>query len=159
MYQVHCVSYLQYIYIDDLVQAIDIWYFCAHRYLVIFIFASIFLTQWGMNIHSTDSIFWCIFLNENIYVLIKISLKFVPEGPFDNIGWWLGVEFVSNHYMNQCWPRCLARWGRDKMTAIFQTTFSNAFSWMKIYQFWLWFHRNLFPRVLLVLIIFYHWFI
>ena len=26
-------------------------------------------------------------------------------------------------------------WGRDKMAAIFQTTFSNAFYWMKMYQF------------------------
>ena len=28
----------------------------------------------------------------------------------------------------------LTHWGRDKMAAIFQTTFSNAFSWMKIYK-------------------------
>ena len=27
----------------------------------------------------------------------------------------------------------LTHWGRDKMAAIFQTTFSNAFSWMKMY--------------------------
>ena len=27
----------------------------------------------------------------------------------------------------------LTHWGRDKMTAISQTTFSNAFSWMKMY--------------------------
>ena len=26
----------------------------------------------------------------------------------------------------------LTHWGRDKMAAIFQTTLSNAFSWMKI---------------------------
>ena len=26
-------------------------------------------------------------------------------------------------------------WGRDKMAAIFQTTFSNEFSWMKMYEF------------------------
>ena len=30
------------------------------------------------------------------------------------------------------------------MAAIFQTTFSNAFSWMKIYEFWLIFHLILF---------------
>ena len=28
-----------------------------------------------------DNIFKCIFLNENEWILIKISLKFVPEGP------------------------------------------------------------------------------
>ena len=30
----------------------------------------------------------------------------------------------------------LTHWGQDKMAAIFQT-FSNVFSWMKMYQFWL----------------------
>ena len=29
----------------------------------------------------------------------------------------------------------LTHWGRDKMAAIFRTTFSNAFSWMKMLQF------------------------
>ena len=29
----------------------------------------------------------------------------------------------------------LAYWGRDKMAAISQTTFSNAFSWMKMFEF------------------------
>ena len=34
------------------------------------------------------------------------------------------------------WSQVSARhWGRDKMAAIFQTTFPNAFSWMKIYQY------------------------
>ena len=36
---------------------------------------------------------------------------------------------------HQSWPEhiSLPHWGRDKMAAIFQMTFSNAFSWMKIY--------------------------
>ena len=34
----------------------------------------------------------------------------------------------------------LTDWGRDKMSVIFQTTFSNAFSWMKMYEFRLKFH-------------------
>ena len=38
----------------------------------------------------------------------------------------------------------LTHWGRDKMAAISQMTFSNAFSWMKKYQFRLRFHRSLF---------------
>ena len=49
----------------------------------------------------------------------------------------------------------LTHWGRDKMAAIFQTTFSNAFSWMKIYEFQLMFHWSLFLRVELT--IFQHW--
>ena len=50
----------------------------------------------------------------------------------------------------------LTHWGRDKMAAISQTMFSNAFSWMKIYKFRLGFHWSLFPRVQLT--ISQHWF-
>ena len=34
--------------------------------------------------HFTDDSFKCIFVNEKFPILIKISLKFVPEGPIDN---------------------------------------------------------------------------
>ena len=50
----------------------------------------------------------------------------------------------------------LTHWGRDKMAAIFRTTFSNRFSWMKMYEFRLIYHWSLFPRVQLT--IFQHWF-
>ena len=40
----------------------------------------------------------------------------------------------------------LTHWGRDKMAAIFQTTFSNGFSWMKMYEFRLTFHWSLFQK-------------
>ena len=33
--------------------------------------------------HFADNIFRCIFVNENFCILIKISLKFVPKGPFE----------------------------------------------------------------------------
>ena len=52
--------------------------------------------------------------------------------------------------------QCLTCWGRDKMAAILQTAFSNAFSWMKMYEFLLKFLWSLFPRVQLTLI--QHWF-
>ena len=32
-----------------------------------------------------DDIFTCIFLNENVWIWITISLKFVPHGPINNI--------------------------------------------------------------------------
>ena len=35
--------------------------------------------------HFADDIFKCIFLNENAWILIKISLKFVPKGSINNI--------------------------------------------------------------------------
>ena len=34
--------------------------------------------------HLADDIFRCIFVNENYFILIKISLKFVPNIPIDN---------------------------------------------------------------------------
>ena len=48
---------------------------------------------WGDNIlrprqngrHFADDIFKCIFLNENVSIAIKISLKFVPKGQINNI--------------------------------------------------------------------------
>ena len=50
----------------------------------------------------------------------------------------------------------LTHWGWDKMDAISQTTSSNAFSWMKMHEFRLRFHWNLFLRFELT--IFQHWF-
>ena len=50
----------------------------------------------------------------------------------------------------------LTHWGLGKMAAIFQTTFSNAFSWMEVFKFRLTFHWSLFPRVHLTW--FLHWF-
>ena len=35
--------------------------------------------------HFADDIFTCIFLSENAWIPIKISLKFVPKGPINNI--------------------------------------------------------------------------
>ena len=35
--------------------------------------------------HFPDDIFKCIFLNEDIWIVIKISLKFVSKGPINNI--------------------------------------------------------------------------
>ena len=51
----------------------------------------------------------------------------------------------------------LTHWGRDNVAAIFQTTFSNTFFWMKMHEFRLKFHWNLFPRVQSTK--FQHWFI
>ena len=50
----------------------------------------------------------------------------------------------------------LTHWGRDKMDTISQTTFSSALSWMKMLEFRLKFHWNMFLRVQLT--IFQHWF-
>ena len=35
--------------------------------------------------HFADDIFKCIFFNENVWISLKFSLKFVPKVPIDNI--------------------------------------------------------------------------
>ena len=35
--------------------------------------------------HFADDIFKCIFLNENVWITVEISLKFVPKGPINNM--------------------------------------------------------------------------
>ena len=54
----------------------------------------------------------------------------------------------------------LTHWGRDKMDTISQTILSNAFSWMKIFEFRLKFHWSLFLRVQLTIFqhLFRYWF-
>ena len=37
------------------------------------------------GLHFADDIFNCIFVNENVRISIKFSLKFVPKGPINNI--------------------------------------------------------------------------
>ena len=110
-----------------------------------------------------------IFLIENAWFSIKISLKFVPRGPVNNISalaWHqpgnkllsepmmvsllMHIHVTRSQWVKQC---TLTHWGRDKMYA---TTFLSAFSWMKMFQFQLKFHRSLFLRVQLT--IFHHWF-
>ena len=61
------------------------------------------------------------------------------------------VGFVNEHYEM---PHIflLTHWGRDKMAAISQTTLSNAFSWMKMYEFRLTFHWSLFLNNIPILV-------
>ena len=41
--------------------------------------------------HFANDIFKGIFLNENVWISIKISLKFVPKGPINNIPAWVQI--------------------------------------------------------------------
>ena len=45
----------------------------------------------------------------------------------------------------------LKHWGGDKMATFIQMTYSIAFSWIKMYEFWLRFHWGLFLRVQLTM--------
>ena len=64
----------------------------------------------------------------------------------------------SVHTQNDPWVPTsqLTHWGRDKIDAISQTTYSNAFSWMKMNEFRLGFHWSLFLRFEST--ISHHWF-
>ena len=83
----------------------------------------------------------------NVWIPTKISLKFVPKGPINNIfqHWfreWLGAVQATSHYLNQWWLvywriyaslglNELTHWGLDEMAYILQMTFRNAFCEMK----------------------------
>ena len=55
--------------------------------------------------HFTDNIFRCIFFNENVWISIKISLKFVAKGPVNNIP--LSEPMIVRLLMYICatWPQ------------------------------------------------------
>ena len=79
-------------------------------------------------------------------------LRGIHQGPVNSTHKW-PVTWKCFHLMTSSteFHNELTHWGWDKMAAIFQTTFSNAFSWMKIYKFRLRFHLSLFPRVQLTI--------
>ena len=62
------------------------------------------LTHWG---HHFPDIFKCIFLNENVWISFKISLKLVPKGPINSIPALVQImawcRQKTSHYLNQIW--------------------------------------------------------
>ena len=60
------------------------------------------------------------------------------------------------HYLD--YPSALSwtHWGRDKMTAILYTSFSNTFSWMRTFESQIKFHWNMFHMFLLQE--YFHWY-
>ena len=55
--------------------------------------------------HFADDVFKCNFSNKNVWIPIKMSLKFVPKGPINNIPAFgqimVGAEQSTSHYLNQ----------------------------------------------------------
>ena len=129
-------------------------------------------TPWGLNQMATTL---CIHQIAISHVLLKwvfeypLSLKCVLDGPthksalVEVIMAWCHLNGVvrpqwfkwSVYFCVDCilvvacirlLLSVLIHWGRDKMPDISQTL-SNAFSWMKIYEFRLVFHWSLFLRV------------
>ena len=97
------------------------------------------------NAWTVYLILWIYFVS--LYFIASCDAHF-PEGHQHQFSWRLFVWREPCHHLTHL--------GRDKMATVFQTTFSNAFSWMKMYKFWWRFHWSLFPRVQLT--IYQHWF-
>ena len=97
-------------------------------------------------------------------VSLRKQLKNHSTGRWiEMFGWSFDVAVMisrtifSPNNSQQIWlAKPLTYWGQDKMAAIFQTIFSNEFSWVKMLKFRLRFHRSLFPMVQLT--IFQRWF-
>ena len=57
--------------------------------------------------HFADDIFKCIFLNQNVWISLNISLKFVSKGPINNIPALIQIMVwcrqATSHYLNQWW--------------------------------------------------------
>ena len=63
---------------------ISTWYTCVYAFIEN-ANAPSFKSPRGHDRHFTDDIFRCIFMNENVWISIKISPMFVPKGPINNI--------------------------------------------------------------------------
>ena len=106
-----------------------------------------YLSQYWLNVNWT-------LRNKLHWYFNRHSIIFIEEFTFENVV----CDFPAKLSRGR-WVNCvchLTHWGRDEIDEILQTTFSNAFSWMKMYWFRLRFHWNLFPIVQLT--IFQHWF-
>ena len=56
---------------------------------------------------------------------------------------WSCFKTLSSRQNCRLWLCDLKHWGLGKMAILLQTTFSSAFSWMKMHEFWLKFHWRL----------------
>ena len=123
-----------------------------------------------VNCTLTDKLHWNFNQNQNLFIHKNASENILCEmAAILSTGRWVNIcifhqcgglvssishkTHMFTHLLLGIW---MPLWGQDKMATIFQTTYSNAFSWMKIYEFWFKCHWSLLPRV--QLIIFQHWF-
>ena len=78
-----------------------------------------------------------------IFLIHVKNIEYTPS--VASSGTTLKLFSIETWWQVCLFPISLSHWGRDKMAAIFQTTFSNAFLWMKMCEFRLRFHWILFP--------------
>ena len=91
--------------------------------------------------HFADDIFKCIFLNENVWIPIKISSKFIPKGPINYIpalvqimAWHRpGDKPLSETMMfSSATHICVARpqWVNSQRAAISKKIWSTSLNWI-----------------------------
>ena len=101
--------------------------------------------------HFPDEIFQYILLNGNVRIMTQISLTIAHKGAIYSESTCVnGSGLVHEQLMTQAHGRLTHR-GRVKMATMLQTTFSNAYSWMKSCDFLLQFLWSLFLRVQLAI--------
>ena len=96
--------------------------------------------------------------HEESFSVIRVWCK-LDQGVDQIIEWpviWDEMAVIRRHGNVEICMLLVTHWGREKMAAISQTTLPNAFSWMKILEFWLNFHWSLF--LWFQFTIFQHWF-
>ena len=104
-------------------------------------------TIWG-----NDELFWI--KTHRIKSESKYS-NFKHEDQLDMSSAKFRSYFLGFNY-SFCMVYSISHWGRDRMDAISQTTFSSAFYWMKMLEFQIEFYWRLF--LVAQLTIFQHWF-
>ena len=126
----------------------NMWKIC------IFIYAC-FMWKWRSRVtcwHKKETP-WC---GYRIYIICLVGGKRVYKVENGTLVLWITKCFVFVISKVICHITTLTHWGRDEMNNISQTTLSNVFSSMKMFEFRLKFHWSLFLRD--QLIIFQHWF-
>ena len=110
--------------------------------------------------HFTFSGAYCI-LTITCYLFMFYICFYVMTGPrvkqpvADELSC-INMFYYKKIFQENCVDGVLMHWVRDEMAAVCQTTFSIAFSWMKMYDFRLRFHWSLF--LIFKLTIIHHWF-
>ena len=116
--------------------------------------------------YFTHDLLGCFTTQIKVHIWWDVLQAVNPWKTFEHMGDFSGRvdqdEGQNNWVMDVLLYMCVATlsgwlscWGWDKMDAISQTTFSSAFSWMKMFEFWLKFDWNLF--ITFKLTIFHHW--
>ena len=95
-------------------------------------------------LQCSDAFNWCqifVFQRDTVY---NDTQKSSSKSVSNNVSaiCWCHIAIQSRAADKYGWI-ALRHWGRDIMATIFQTIFSHAFSWMKMYKFRLRFHWSL----------------